>query len=114
MDSIVTRYQDAVPVALGGGVSRKVLAYLPSEMIVEVTFETGSIGAQHTHPHTQCTYVREGEFLFTVCGKDFPVRAGDTLAFAPGEPHGCVCRQAGVLIDVFAPMREDFLPATVR
>lgn len=109
MESKVLKHQDAPLVDLGGGVSRRVLATLPEEMIVEVMFETGAIGQMHTHPHTQCTYVREGEFLFTVCGKDFTVRAGDTLAFASGEPHGCVCKQAGVLIDIFTPMREDFL-----
>lgn len=109
MDSKVVKYQEITTDNLGGGVTRKVLAHLPEEMIVEVTFETGAIGQLHTHPHTQCTYVRDGEFLFTVCGKDFPVRAGDTLAFASGEAHGCVCKQAGVLIDVFTPMREDFL-----
>ena len=114
MNSIVKHAQEAVMEDLGGGVSRKVLAYLPTQMVVEVTFETGSIGAQHTHPHTQCTYVREGEFLFSVCGRDYPVSEGDTLAFAPGEAHGCVCRRAGVLIDVFAPMREDFLPPSER
>ncbi|HNW87292.1 MAG TPA: cupin domain-containing protein [Candidatus Limiplasma sp.] len=109
MESKVVLSQDANPEALGGGVSRRVLAYLPSQMIVEVTFEMGAIGTVHTHPHTQCTYVRQGEFVFTLCGKEYTVCAGDTLAFAPGEPHGCVCRQAGVLIDVFTPMREDFI-----
>lgn len=110
MESQVVRNQAVTAEDLGGGVTRKVLAYLPGEMIVEVAFEKGAIGQVHTHPHIQCTYVREGAFLFTICGKDFPVRAGDTLAFAPNEPHGCVCQEAGVLIDVFSPMRKEFLP----
>jgi quercetin dioxygenase-like cupin family protein len=109
MESTVVNYQDAALIPLGGGVTRKVLAYLPSQMVVEVRFEQGAVGAQHTHPHTQCTYVREGEFVFTVCGKDFTVTEGNTLAFAAGETHGCVCKQQGVLIDVFTPMREDFI-----
>ena len=25
-------------------------------------------------------------------------------------PHGCICLEAGVLLDIFNPMREDFLP----
>jgi len=28
---------------------------------------------------------------------------------APNKPHGCVCLEAGVLIDTFTPMRADFL-----
>lgn len=109
MESKVIRYAEVAVDDLGGGVSRKVLAYLPEQMVVEVRFERGAIGAVHTHPHTQCTYVQSGEFLFTVCGKDFPVSPGDTLAFAANEPHGCVCRQPGVLLDIFTPMREDFI-----
>ncbi len=109
MKSIVTFGPDVTLRDLGGGVTRKVLAHLPEEMIVEVRFETGAEGAPHRHPHTQCTYVQSGEFVFTVEGEDFAVRSGDTLAFASGELHGCRCISKGVLIDVFAPMREDFL-----
>ena len=109
MESSVVYSRDANPDNLGGGVTRKVLAYLPQQMVVEVRFEANAIGPLHSHPHVQCTYVCSGAFTFTIDGRDFDVQAGDTLAFAPNEPHGCVCRQAGVLVDVFTPMREDFL-----
>ena len=36
--------------------------------------------------------------------------AGDTLLKKDGVPHGCTCLEAGVLLDIFNPMREDFLP----
>lgn len=109
MESKVVYNADVALDNLGGGVTRKVLAFLPQQMVAEVCFELGGIGAMHSHPHTQCTYVRSGVFTFTIGGRDYTVRAGDTLAFAPNEPHGCICREAGVLIDVFTPMREDFV-----
>lgn len=109
MESKVVYNADAALDDLGGGVTRKVLATLPQQMVVEVRFELGAIGAVHSHPHTQCTYVRSGVFTFTVNGHDVTVRTGDTLAFAPNEPHGCICREAGVLVDVFTPMRADFV-----
>ena len=37
------------------------------------------------------------------------LRAGDGYYVAPNLPHGCVCLEAGVLIETFSPMREDFL-----
>ena len=37
------------------------------------------------------------------------LRAGDGYYVAPNLPHGCVCLEAGVLVDTFSPMREDFL-----
>ena len=109
MESVVVKYQDVALEQLENGVSRKVLAYLPAQMVVEVRFEQGAFGTLHAHPHTQCTYVREGEFVFSINGSDVTVREGDTIAFAPNEVHGCVCRRQGVLIDVFTPMREDFI-----
>lgn len=109
MKSKVRPYSEVAPHELGGGVTRRVLAWLPEQMMVEVCFEQGAIGAEHTHPHTQCTYVLEGEFDFTVDGRVYRVRRGDTLAFASGERHGCICVEKGKLLDVFTPMREDFL-----
>ena len=94
---------------LGGGLKRKVLAHTNDGMAVQVAFEKGGIGAPHSHPHAQCTYVLSGTFTFTGGGKEVTVSAGDTLAFERNETHGCVCTAAGTLIDVFSPMRDDFL-----
>lgn len=94
---------------LGDGVRRRVLSYTPALMLVQVAFDAGARGAVHRHPHTQCTYVLSGRFVFTVDGKETEVCAGDTLAFLPNQSHGTLCEEAGVLLDIFAPMREDFL-----
>lgn len=103
-------YNHDVPLSdLGGGVSRKVLAYNDQLMIVEVRFEKGGIGSTHTHPHLQSTYVQSGRFRFTIDGKDVEVAQGDTIAFPSDIPHGTVCLEAGVLLDIFHPMRKDFL-----
>ena len=37
------------------------------------------------------------------------VRTGDGVYMKPGVLHGCECVEAGVLIDTFSPVREDFL-----
>ena len=94
---------------LGGGVCRKVLAENKELMSVEVRFEKGAVGAMHSHPHPQLTYVLSGAFEFTIDGVKKVVRAGDTLYKLPHIPHGCVCLEAGVLLDTFTPHRADFL-----
>ena len=109
MNTSVVFHADAPLQPLGGGVSRRVLAYTPQLMIVEVNFEAGSEGSVHTHPHCQNTYVRSGRFRFNVDGEPVEVGPGDTLAFPPDVPHGTVCLEAGTLLDIFAPMREDFV-----
>ncbi|MFC2822111.1 MAG: cupin domain-containing protein [Sphaerochaeta sp.] len=101
--------KDAAFTELGGGSRRKVLAYNSHIMIAEVHFDTNGAGAVHSHPHTQCTYVDSGVFEFEIEGEKKIVKAGDSLVFASGEKHGCVCLEEGVLIDVFTPMRDDFI-----
>ena len=78
-------------------------------MCVENTFEKGAVGALHHHPHTQITYVVSGAFEFTVDGVTRTVHKGDTILKEDGVEHGCVCTEAGILLDIFTPMREDFV-----
>jgi len=91
------------------GVTRKVLAYCDELMAVANEFEEGAVGALHSHPHTQITYVVEGRFRFTIGDEEKEVAKGDTLCKRNGVEHGCVCLEKGVLVDFFTPMREDFV-----
>lgn len=109
MKANVVFHKDARLNDLGGGVSRRVLAHTDRLMIVEVNFEAGGEGSVHTHPHCQNTYVLSGRFRFTVDGEPVEVGPGDTLAFPSDIPHGTLCLEAGTLLDIFTPMREDFL-----
>ena len=77
-------------------------------MLVKVAFETGGVGALHQHPHTQISHVESGSFEVEIAGEKRILNAGDCFYVPPGAIHGAVCLQAGVLIDVFSPMREDF------
>ncbi|MBO7150407.1 MAG: cupin domain-containing protein [Clostridia bacterium] len=94
---------------LGGGVKRKILAYGDALMQVEVHFEKGAVGAMHSHPHSQLTYVLSGKFEFTIDGETKIVSKGDALYKTPNVVHGCVGLEEGVLLDTFNPLREDFL-----
>ena len=95
------------------GVRRTLLAYNQDLMLVKVEFENGAVGALHQHVHSQISYVESGEFAVTVGEETRILRAGDSFYAAPNVPHGVVARQAGVLLDTFSPMREDFLPPLV-
>jgi quercetin dioxygenase-like cupin family protein len=102
-------YRDIEGEITAPGVIRKVLAYCDAMMCVENVFEEGASGAIHSHSHTQITYIAEGRFLFTIGDEVREVGKGDTLCKQNGVKHGCVCLEKGVLMDIFTPMREDFL-----
>ena len=102
-------HEDTLAQSGGEGVTRRILAYNEGLMCVENTFEEGAVGALHSHPHTQITYVVSGEFSFCIDGETKVVRPGDTMLKQDGVIHGCTCLKAGVLLDIFTPMREDFV-----
>lgn len=93
----------------GPGVARKILAYTDGLMCVENHFAAGGIGALHSHPHTQITYVVSGRFRFTIGDEVREVVPGDTMLKTDGVVHGCECLEEGILLDIFTPMREDFV-----
>jgi quercetin dioxygenase-like cupin family protein len=93
----------------GVGVKRKIMAYDDRLMVVRVEFETGGIGAIHQHYHVQITHVQSGVFEVEIAGEKKVLQAGDAFYIPSNILHGAVCLEAGVLIDTFSPMREDFI-----
>lgn len=93
----------------GQGAVRQIAGYNEQIMMVKVKFEKGGVGTPHKHKHTQVTYVASGMFEFTIGNKKKIVKTGDTLYMEPDVEHGCVCLEAGLLIDCFSPWRDDFL-----
>lgn len=85
------------------------LSYNEKVMTVEVSFETGAEGVVHTHPHTQCTYVLSGSFNYIVEDETIVLGPGDSAVVPSDLPHGTICLETGVLLDIFSPMRSDFL-----
>lgn len=102
-------HNDTLQQSAGEKVTRRILAYCDEIMCVENKFEKGAIGALHSHPHTQITYVVEGVFSFDIDGEKRIVHKGDTMLKQDGVIHGCECLEDGILLDIFTPMREDFL-----
>lgn len=94
---------------LGAGVKRRILCFDDHLMVVEVAFEAGAIGALHSHPHRQASYVQSGRFELTIDGQTAELCPGDVYFVSPDLVHGAVALEPGVLVDVFTPAREDFL-----
>ena len=95
---------------LGKGIQRQLYGYDDTVMLVKVKFEKDAVGQLHHHLHTQVTYVESGIFEMTIGNETKVIKQGDGFYVPPNAIHGIVCLQPGMLIDVFAPLREDFLP----
>lgn len=94
---------------LGNGIQRQVFGYDENIMMVKVKFEAGAIGAMHSHPNAQVTYVVSGVHEMTIDGIKTQVKAGDGFYVLPNVLHSSLCIQPGMFIDVFSPHRADFL-----
>ncbi len=91
-------------------VARKILACDGSLMMVEVHFEKGGVGKVHSHQdHEQVCYVAQGGFEVTVGDEKKTLYQGDSFYAAKNVDHGVLAIEDGILIDVFNPIREDFL-----
>lgn len=95
---------------VGEGLSRQIMGYDGQLMLVKVKFEKGAIGYVHEHYHSQTTYVVSGKFEVMINGEKQILQEGDGFYIEPDAPHGAVCLESGILIDVFSPVRADFLP----
>jgi len=91
------------------GVRRRLLGFNGDLMLVEFAFAQDAVGAMHSHPHVQSSYVASGRFEMTIGGRTEILEAGDGYFVPPNVEHGCKALEAGVLIDAFAPRRDDFL-----
>jgi unsaturated pyranuronate lyase len=79
-------------------------------MICRFRFKPFLVTPEHEHPHEQVTMVAEGRVRFLVEGKERIAGPGDVLHFPPGCRHGAtMMEEEVVLIDIFSPIREDFL-----
>jgi quercetin dioxygenase-like cupin family protein len=94
---------------LGDGVQRKVFGYDNRVMMVKVKFERDAVGVLHHHPHTQLSYVESGVFETTIGEAKKVLKKGDGFYIPSNVTHGVICIEAGMLVDVFSPHREDFL-----
>jgi quercetin dioxygenase-like cupin family protein len=101
--------QDIAWETVGQGIRRKIMTYNDKLMLVKVDFEKGGIGQLHHHPHLQMSYVASGAFETTIAGETKILNGGDVYFVPENAIHGVVCLEAGLLIDVFAPMREDLV-----
>lgn len=94
------------------GVRLKSLVHGAATHLTEVRFIKGALVPEHQHPHEQTGYLISGSLRFFGPGGDTVVTPGDCWNFASGIPHGAEALEDSVVIEVFSPIREDYLPAS--
>jgi len=92
------------------GLTRKILAHNDKLMLVQHVMVEGWEGARHSHPHDQLVYVVLGRLRVSVGNQSFDVVSGDSFVVNGGVEHQASALEASLVLDVFTPAREDYLP----
>jgi quercetin dioxygenase-like cupin family protein len=91
------------------GLTRLIGAYNDKLFLAEHRMEQGWTGAAHSHPHDQMAYVISGRLRVRAGAETFEAGPGDTFVIRGGVEHQASALEASVVIDVFTPLREDYL-----
>jgi quercetin dioxygenase-like cupin family protein len=79
-------------------------------MICRFRFAPLKVTAAHSHPHEQMSLIVQGRVRFILGDEERIVGPGDVLHFPPHFWHGAtMLDEEVILIDIFSPIREDFL-----
>ena len=92
-----------------GDTTRKILVYEPEILMMRNAFTKGLAGPLHNHPHVQASYIVSGRFEITIDGVTKEMGPGDSFLIQSGLMHAARCLESGEIIEVFTPIREDFL-----
>jgi quercetin dioxygenase-like cupin family protein len=98
-------FQELLP-----GIRMKPLACGQATMMCEFRLRAGSDLPLHDHPHEQIGYLLSGRMVLRVNDQDREVGPGDSWCIPGGVRHGVTVQQDAVVIEVFSPPRQDYLP----
>jgi quercetin dioxygenase-like cupin family protein len=101
----------SIPVErIGDGIERQMI-WGERLMVCRLRFAPRVVTAVHSHLHEQITLVERGRVVFYIDGTERLATSGDVLRFPPHCEHGAtMLDEEVILIDIFSPIREDFLP----
>lgn len=103
-----TGFKQAMP-----GIQIKTLVYGDNTLLSQFKLAEGHTLPVHTHPHEQTGYLVSGRLKMTIGDDTFDVSAGDSWCVAGNTPHGATVIEDTVAVEVFSPVREDYLPDRV-
>lgn len=79
--------------------------------VAHVVLDAGAVLPLHSHHNEQIVNVIDGELELIVAGETHVLRRGRVVVLPPMVPHSGKTAGGCVVIDVFHPVREDFIPA---
>lgn len=108
-DALITDWSKIPVEKTAEGIERQMVVG-QNVMMCRFRFAPFVVTAEHSHHHEQMTLVMQGKVKFTISGEEHILHTGDVIHFPPDNRHGAtMLDEEVILIDIFSPIREDFL-----
>ena len=104
----VLRWEDEPIEALGTGIGRRMVNG-EAMTLAQITIATGTVAPGKKHPTEQIATVVSGRLRFVVGSEEREVGPGESVLIPGGVPHRVEALEDSVVLDAFAPRREDWL-----
>ena len=92
------------------GIKQKTLVHGDKTLMTEFLLGKGSVLPRHAHPHEQTGYLVKGRLRLFIGTEAFVAEPGDSWCIPGGVEHGAEILEDSVAIEVFSPVRDDYLP----
>ncbi len=92
------------------GIRLKTLVWGDRTLFSEFILRKGSMLPDHSHPHEQTGYLVSGRIRLTIGERSYEALPGDSWCIPGDVPHHAEILEDSVAIEVFSPVREDYLP----
>ena len=86
------------------------MVYGDNTLLSEFRLEAGKILPLHSHPEEQTGYLVSGHIVLSIDGVDHDIKKGDAWIVPGGVVHGAEIIDDSVAVEVFSPVRRDYLP----
>jgi len=92
------------------GIDQKTLVHGDKTLMVEFRLQKGAVLPLHSHPHEQTGYLVKGRIRLNIGADVYEVLPGDSWCIPGDELHSAEIIEKSVAVEVFSPIREDYLP----
>lgn len=92
------------------GVTMRPLAFEEKTLLCEFKLEKGSALPAHDHPYEQTGYLISGKMNFRIGEKWHLTEPGDSWSIPENVEHQVEVLEDAVVLELFSPIREDYLP----
>ena len=105
---MIRKQKDALPRSFKG-VTFDLLAVGQRSMVTKMKYKTGDNVPSHSHPNEQSGYVISGKYEIGIDEAKDLIEQGDSYSIPADMAHSWRVIEPGEVIDVFTPIREDYL-----